>query len=71
MKTLVGFCRSLTQRPPAQRDGQYLINALWGYDRDAGDAIHSTEGDCFYDDSKILEFWKFLGSYYGKKEGGL
>jgi hypothetical protein len=71
MKTLIGFCRSLTQKPTEQREGQYLVNVLWAYDRDAGDAIHSTQGDCFYDDSKILEFWKFLGSYYGDKEGVL
>jgi hypothetical protein len=45
------------------------VNALWSYDRDAGDYMHASEGDCFYDDAKILTFWRMLGDYYGDKEG--
>ena len=69
MKTLVGFCKSLKERPSNQRDGQYLVNVLWSYDRDAGNYMHASEGDCFYDDAKILTFWRMLGDYYGDKEG--
>ena len=68
MRTLTGFCTSLKSRPSGQRDGQYLVNALWAYDREAGEKVHGTEADCFYDDTKILSFWKKLGEIYEKKE---
>lgn len=43
-----------------QRAGQAYMNALFEVNRRLYDIISGTESDCFYDDTKIINFIRFL-----------
>jgi len=39
------------------RYGQWLFNELHEHNKGLANAIHDTENDPFYDDSRIPQFW--------------
>ena len=41
---------------PEERTGQAFMNALWFYSPEIHDAVHATEYDCFYNDTKVPVF---------------
>lgn len=46
---------------PELRQGQCLFNTLHRLHPDLSEQIRGTDNDCFYDDNKISNFFKFLG----------
>ena len=49
------------------RSGQSYINALYYINPELYSKIHSTESDCFYQDSKIDKFFETIEAYEKKE----
>ena len=47
---------------PEMRKGQCLFNALYKLYPEIANDIRGTDNDCFYDDSKISNLFKYLGN---------